>query len=96
MLFFQKWVDNGITFVKQLFNENGHLYTYVEFLQRYNIPIIPKKYSIVFDAIPSGLKNMFKGTVYNDNVSLRSDIAIKGVTITDKRFNNYFIRKLLI
>ncbi len=29
-----EWVDNGIIFVKQLFNENGHLYTYVEFLQK--------------------------------------------------------------
>ncbi len=84
-LFFQKWVDNGIIFVKQLFNENGHPYTYVEFLQRYNIPIIPKEYCIVFDAISSGLKCLFKGTVNNDNVSLRSDIAIKGVPITDKK-----------
>ncbi len=45
----------------------------------------------MFDAVPSGLKCLFKGTVNNDNVSLRSDIAIKGVTITDKRWNNYFI-----
>ncbi len=44
----------------------------------------------MFDAVPSGLKCLFKGTVNNDNVSLRSDIAIKGVTITDKRWNNYF------
>ncbi len=50
----------------------------------------------MFDAIPSGLKCLFKGTVNNDNVSLRSDIAIKGVPITDKRWNNYFIRTLLI
>ncbi len=50
----------------------------------------------MFDAVPSGLKCLFKGTVNNDKVSLRSDIAIKGVTITDKRWNNYFIRKLLI
>ncbi len=48
-------------------------------------------YCIVFDAIPSGLKCLFKGTVNNDKVSLRSDIAIKGVTITDKRWNHYFI-----
>ncbi len=44
----------------------------------------------MFDAIPSGLKCLFKGTVNNDKVSLRSDIATKGVTITDKRWNNYF------
>ncbi len=35
----------------------------------------------MFDAIPSGLKCLFKGNVNNDNVSLRSDIAIKGVTM---------------
>ncbi len=45
--------------------------TYVEFLQRYNIPIIPKEYCIVFDAITSGLKCLFKGNVNNDNVRLR-------------------------
>ncbi len=45
----------------------------------------------MFDAVPSGLKCLFKGTVNNDKVSLRSDITIKGVTITDKRWNNYFI-----
>ncbi len=50
----------------------------------------------MFDAVLSGLKCLFKGTVNNDKVSLRSDITIKGVTITDTRWNNYFIRKLLI
>ncbi len=50
----------------------------------------------MFDAIPSGLKCLFKGNVNNDNVSLRSDIAIKGVAITDMRWTNYFMRKLLI
>ncbi len=50
----------------------------------------------MFDAITSGLKCLFKRTVNNDNVNLRSDIAFKGVTITDKRWNNYLIRKLLV
>ncbi len=49
----------------------------------------------MFDAVPSGLKCLFKGTVNNDKVSLRSDIATKGVTITDKRSNNYFIKLLI-
>lgn len=63
--------------------------------EAYNIPIVPKEYCIVFDAIPSGLKCLFKGYVYNENVSFKPDIALEGVIITDKRWNNYFIRKLL-
>jgi len=40
----------------QLFNDNSHLLNYKEFLSRFNIPITPKEFAIVFDAIPSGVR----------------------------------------
>jgi len=64
-----------------LLNKNGSLYLNVEFVQMYNIPIKRKEYCIVFDAIPSGLKCLFKGNVNTESVSLRPDVAIKGFII---------------
>uniref|UniRef100_A0A1A8QY68 Reverse transcriptase domain-containing protein n=1 Tax=Nothobranchius pienaari TaxID=704102 RepID=A0A1A8QY68_9TELE len=59
-LFYEKWFNNGIILVSQLFNENGLLYSYSEFLAKYKIPTSPKEFSIVFDAVPSGLRMLFK------------------------------------
>lgn len=54
-LFFQKWYDNNILLVNQLFNQCGQLYNYTEFIHHFGIPISPKDFSIVFDAIPSAV-----------------------------------------
>jgi len=40
-----------------------------------------KEYCIVFDAIPSGLKCLFKGNVKTESVSLRPDVAIKDLLL---------------
>lgn len=45
----------------QLFNSNGTLFSYQEFLRRYQIPVTPKQFAIVFDAIPSGVSMLFRG-----------------------------------
>ena len=47
--------------VSQLFNQDGQLYSYSEFLQRYGIPVTPREFSIVFDAIPTGVIALFRG-----------------------------------
>ncbi len=49
-LFFENWFKNGINRVSQLFNQDGYLFTYKEFLSCYNIPV-----AIVFGAIPNGV-----------------------------------------
>lgn len=46
--------------VSQLYREDGLFYNYSEFLRRYNVPITPKEFSIVFDAIPSGLSMLHR------------------------------------
>lgn len=49
-----KWVDNGI-----LLNcHRGHMFTYHEFLLKYNTPILPREFAIVFDAVTSGVKSL--------------------------------------
>lgn len=49
--------------MSQLFYRNGILFNYQEFLQHYQIPITPKQFSIVLDAIPSGALMLFRGYI---------------------------------
>ena len=55
-----RWFDNGIVFVAQLFNEDGLLYTYEEFLAHYKIPVTPGAYARVFGAISSKVCMLFR------------------------------------
>lgn len=75
-IFFGEWFNNNIIWVRQLFDSNGVLFSYQEFLQHYRIPITPKQYAIVFDAIPSGVLMLFKS---NMSVSV-PDIPFTDVT----------------
>ena len=59
-LFYDTWFHNSIILVSWLFNKEGPLYNYSEFLARYNIPITPKEFCIVFDTIPSGIYMLFR------------------------------------
>uniref|UniRef100_A0A3B3I0R1 Reverse transcriptase domain-containing protein n=1 Tax=Oryzias latipes TaxID=8090 RepID=A0A3B3I0R1_ORYLA len=60
-LFLSNWFNNGIIFLNQLFKEPGLLYNYSEFTMQYKIPITPKEFVVVFDAVPSGLCMLFRG-----------------------------------
>uniref|UniRef100_A0A3P9KLZ3 Reverse transcriptase domain-containing protein n=1 Tax=Oryzias latipes TaxID=8090 RepID=A0A3P9KLZ3_ORYLA len=61
-IFIQQWFDNNIRLVSQLFNQQGQLYTYTEFLQFYQIPVSMKDFSVVFDAVSLNLTYLYKGT----------------------------------
>ncbi len=57
-MYFKSWVDNKILLVSQLTNDNSQLSTYEEFLSVYGFPVTPREYSIVFDAIPDGVRQL--------------------------------------
>lgn len=59
-LFMEYWFQNNILLVDQLFNREGLLLTYEEFLSKYNVPVTPGDYAKVFGAIPSGVCMLFK------------------------------------
>uniref|UniRef100_A0A3P9L5I7 Reverse transcriptase domain-containing protein n=1 Tax=Oryzias latipes TaxID=8090 RepID=A0A3P9L5I7_ORYLA len=63
-LFFPYWFQNNILYVNQLFNSGGCLMSYNQFLTTYNIPVTPKEFAIVMDAIPKGVIMLFKGLVH--------------------------------
>jgi len=60
-IFFDNWFKNGIIFVYQLFNQNGLICNYSEFLVKHGIPVTPKEFAIVADAVPQGVLMLFKG-----------------------------------
>ncbi len=61
--FIENCFNHGIYPVSQLFNSNGTLISYSEFLNKHRIPIPPKEYAIVFDAIPSGGTMLFENVI---------------------------------
>lgn len=61
-LFFPNWVNNNITLVSQLINADGYLYSYSEFLNKYNIPVTPREFAIVMDAIPYGAITLLRNS----------------------------------
>ena len=97
-LFFKGWFNNNIIWVHQLFNHNGVLFNYREFLQHVQIPVTPREFAIVFDAIPSGVQMLFKNYVPAPAVALLSlvtDLPIGKVCFNqDNRKNNCEIRAL--
>ncbi len=51
-LFFEHWFKKFIIFVSQLFNQNGSICNYSEILAKHGIPVSPKEFAIVADAVP--------------------------------------------
>ena len=54
-------IDSITILVSQLFNAEGLLLNYEDFLSRYNITNNTREFAIFFDAIPSGTLLLFRG-----------------------------------
>ena len=95
-LYFDYWVKNGILLVLQLFNDDFTLLTYEGFLRKFGIPITPKEYAIVFDAIPSELIRLLRqgDNRYINTQYVNSDIILGGIRFTDRACTNRHIRSL--
>ncbi len=59
-IFLKNWFDKGIVLVSHLFNTQGYLMTYEEFLVHFNFPVTPKEFSLVFSAINSCVVSLFR------------------------------------
>lgn len=60
--FFKTWFENDIMLVTQLLSGNGNVPNNSEFLQTFHIPVTPREFSIVMDAISSAILTLLKGT----------------------------------
>jgi len=96
-IFFDNWFKNGIIFVYQLFNQNGLICNYSEFLVKHGIPVTPKEFAIVADAVPQGVLMLFKGfsssSLYR-SVDLCKTFVGKQCFSSSKSKNNKKIRVL--
>ena len=89
-LFYSSWVDNGILLVGQL------LMSYSEFLQRFKIPVTPKEYAFIFDAVPTGSLTHLKNCNLTETDIISSEhIFIGDINIVNKPCTNRHIRDVL-
>lgn len=96
-LFYKNWFNNNILLVSQLLNDKGSLLNYSEFLYTFGIPITPREFAIVMDAIPSGILTLLKGAGKPDCLpALDPKLTLVGSIcfVTTKRNNNRNIRSL--
>ncbi|MDG2555646.1 hypothetical protein P7M41_27015, partial [Vibrio parahaemolyticus] len=66
-----------------------------EFLSKFQFPVSPGEYAIVFDAVPRGILHLLRGSGVSNQDSLSSAIFIDGIDITKKRCSNKHIRNCL-
>ncbi|KAI7791725.1 hypothetical protein IRJ41_005592 [Triplophysa rosa] len=96
-LFFNIWFDNNIVLVIQLMNRDGDLLSYTEFLDKFKIPIRPREYAIVMDAIPRKVLFLLK-YVCNDNPNLdhtKNKFFIGNSNIFKDNITNNCIRNVI-
>ncbi len=66
-LFFSNWFEKNILLVSQLFNSEGLLLSYEEFLCKFDFPVSHKEFSTVMDAIPKGAVMLLRNYVKSSN-----------------------------
>ena len=75
------------------------LLSYKEFLSLYKVPVTPKDFAIVLDAIPSGVALLFRNVSRLDPQSLPSinpvDSSVGKICFSFGPFNNRAIQTLL-
>ncbi len=98
-IFNQSWYDNGIFTVSQLLNEHGLLLSYSEFLKKFLIPVKPKDYAVIFDAISSKVVSLLRNSAHYINADqqpLNCDILFIGdINIVKDKCSNRYIRNIL-
>ncbi len=62
-------VQEGILLVRQLVNSHGYLLSYTEFLQKFQLPVKPREFAIVFDLVPKSVMLLLKNCI-SEEVSM--------------------------
>ncbi len=94
-IFKQDWVDKGILFVSDLFDNDGVLLSYERFLNHF-FPISSKEFTSVFKAIPTGLTLLMKSHIdYCDTLRISPQLRINNIELLSIKCNNKHIRNTL-
>nr|XP_054593054.1 uncharacterized protein LOC129159926 [Nothobranchius furzeri] len=62
-----------------LLDSESNLLSYADFLHLYGLPVPPKEYAMVFDAVPAGVVMLLKGSVVGDWAPLPLEPAVTSV-----------------
>ncbi len=82
--------------VGQLINKNGELLSHAEFLQKFKIPVTPKEYAVILNAIPSDSVQLLKTCHFaEDNIIRDKHILIGDIDVLNKACINQRIRNAL-
>ncbi len=95
-IFLKSWFDKGIVLVSHLFNTQGYLMTYDEFLEHFNFPVTPKEFSLVLSAINSGIVSLFRDVILVDMPIVNLTDTVCGKICFSQTKNNKSIRALFL
>ncbi len=96
-LFYHTWFKEGIILVGQLVNSHGYLLSYTGFLQKFQLPVKPREFAIVFDAIPKSVMLLLK-YCNSEEISMvnpSGNIFIENVDVLKQQCSNMIIRNAL-
>ena len=92
-IFRVNWVNKGFIYINDLYDREGNLLSYEQFMMLNSFPISFKEFNSVFKAIPTGISMLMRGhlgyqVVQNNNHLL----MINGIHILSFECNNKHIR----
>ncbi|CAJ1073570.1 hypothetical protein H4Q32_018840 [Xyrichtys novacula] len=96
-LYYKDWMEHNILLVDQLLNNHGFLLSYEEFMLKFQLPVTPKQYAVVFDALPQGVLQLLKGSERTAAIpgNYTCDIFVGGIDITKRPCSNRLLRSCL-
>ena len=92
-----EWIERNICFVADLFNDNGNIYSYEDFMRLKHFPIKYKEFKSVVNAIPAGMVQLFKSHLaYRTTIDVQlPTLTVGGKDITHKTCTNKHIRSIV-
>lgn len=95
-LYKENWIKRDIIFVSTLFDKNGCLYSYEDFLKTKSFPVKYKEFNSIIKAIPTGMIELIKSHLSYQSISIQTfSLKIDGIDIMDRNFTNRHLRKVL-
>lgn len=92
----ESWIGRDIIFVTDLFEGNGDIYEYDDFLKAKGLPIKYREFVSIVKAIPTGMIALIKAHLSYQNVKLQTpSLKIDGIEIMDRKCTNKHVRKTL-
>ncbi|XP_054865756.1 uncharacterized protein LOC129348729 [Amphiprion ocellaris] len=93
-LFKSDWYENGVCFVLDLMQLDGHLLSYENFVSRFRIKVTCKGYEKVCKAIPTPLLRMIQNILlYSPIKTCLTSLAIDHINLLDKKCNNKWVSR---